>query len=144
MVLKLDDDLRVIDIDSRETSGLAHQQALRVTDAGFRCRVIEPSDSDDILYLFDQVKQRREMGFVRESGHVPNGSRSGDGCRTIGNMIYPAFGGMLEAGEKSGHQQSVASDPVVRESTPPLSFSSRGFRNPPEKIMVYMKKNGVG
>lgn len=141
MVLKLDDDLRVIDIDSRETSGLAHQQALRVTDAGFRCRVIEPSDSDDILYLFDQVKQRREMGFVRESGHVPNGSRSGDGCRTIGNMIYPAFGGMLEGSEGASDQ---GPQPESLKTPVPLPFSSRGFRNPPEKIMVYMKKNGVG
>lgn len=140
LVLKLDDDLRVIDIDSRETSGLAHQQALRVTDAGFRCRVIEPSDSDDILYLFDQVKQVREMGFVRENGHVPNGSRSGDGCRTIGNMIYPSFGGMLEGGNTQVSDDALT-QPV---SLPSSTFSSRSFEKRPEKIMVYMKKNGVG
>lgn len=140
LVLKLDDNLEVIDIEARATSGLAHQHALRVTDDGYRCRVVDPEDAGDILYLFDQVKQKREMGFIREFGHVPNGSRSGDGCRTIGKMIYPAFGGMLEGSEGDSDQ---GSQPESLQAPAPPTFPSSGFRPRPEKIMVYMKKNGV-
>lgn len=142
LVLKLDDNLEVIDIDSRPTSGLAHQQALRVSDDGFKCRVVSPEDAHDVLYLFDQVKQKRELGFIRESGHIPNGSRHGGGCRTIGNMIYPSFGGMLE---RTVETETSPTDPgnANRNNSVPLPLSSKEIQTVPQKIVVHMRKYGL-
>lgn len=138
LVVKLDERLNIIDIDSAKTSGLAHQKALVVTDSGFRCRVVEPEDGADVAYLFDQVMQKREMGFIKEYGQVPNGSRSGDGCRTIGKMIYPAFGGMLEGLEGASDQ---GSQPESLQTPISLPLSSEDFEKPPEKIVFLMRRN---
>jgi hypothetical protein len=97
LVLTLNDDLDVVNLESRKTSGLAHQLALRITDKGLRARVVDPDDALDVRYLYDQMTEKRTMGFIKEYGNVPNGTRTpGDGCRSVGNMIYPAFGGRVE------------------------------------------------
>jgi hypothetical protein len=77
-----------------------------------------------VTYLYDQMCQKQELGFIEEFGHVPNGTRSGDGARTIGNMIFPPFGGILE-----------------RESTQP-SLSSTDFQSKPKKLQLHLRDNG--
>lgn len=102
LTVKLDDELHIVDVVSAKSSGLAHQKALEFTDAGFRARVVPPEDASEVTFLWDQVAQKREMGFIEEYGSVPNGTRSpGDGARKVGRMIFPAFGGILEgSGDK--------------------------------------------
>lgn len=90
-------------IDSIEdclTPGLATQKAKAFTESGITCRVVPDELREDVEYLFHQIKEKREDGFIREYGIVPNGTRSkGEGARGIGHMIYPAFGGALEGVE---------------------------------------------
>lgn len=139
-MVKLDKNFDPVEIESRETSGLAHQKATEFTDEGCRCRIIPPEDADDVAYLFDQVTQKREMGFIREYGHIPNGARKGDGCRTIGKMIYPAFGGMLEGSEGASDQ---GSQPESLKTPVPLPLSSKDLENSRKKIVFHIGENGL-
>jgi hypothetical protein len=95
--VKLSEDLHIIEVADAATSGIAHRKANEFTDAGFKARVVEPEDVNEFAYFYDQICQKREMGFIGEYGVIPNGTRkNGEGARTIGNMIYPSFGGLLE------------------------------------------------
>jgi hypothetical protein len=125
LAIKLNQKLKIVEIYGAKTSGLAHQKANEFTDAGFHARVVPPEDADEVTYLYDQMCQKQELGFIEEYGHVPNGTRSnGDGARTVGNMIFPAFGGIVE-----------------RESTQP-SLSSVEFHSKPKKLQLFLRNNG--
>jgi hypothetical protein len=115
--VKLSEDLHIIEVADAATSGIAHRKANEFTDAGFKARVVPPEDANEFAYYYDQICQKREMGFIGEYGVIPNGTRkNGDGARTIGNMIYPAFGGMLEGSKNDG--DVVPSD--VKPSPSPM------------------------
>jgi len=116
-------------IEDFATRGLASQMARSYTDAGFTCQIVADEMREDVEYLMKQFKEKKEDGFIREYGIVPNGTRSkGEGARGIGRMIYPAFGGMLEGGSEVAREEQL--------DTPiPLTSSSKILRFPTEKIV---------
>lgn len=136
--IKLDDNLHIIEIVKKPSPGLAHQQALRYTDEGFRARVIDSDDDEEIELLYRQLLEKRQNGFISDYGHVPNGARKdGDGCRTIGKMILPAFGGKLEGigagkGMNASNSDSFAS--MDKGISSPLTFSSKENGIPEKKL----------
>ncbi len=130
-VVTLNDDLRIVNVDSRKTSGLAHQLALRITDAGYRARVIECEDAEEVAYYSEQIKQKRTLGFVPEFGHIPNGDRShGEGARTIGRMIYNPLGLEIEGVTETTLPVEMPGKP----SPSPLLLSSIEIPTPSQKI----------
>ena len=97
LAVKLDQKLHVLEAEERSTHGYATQLAQRWIDDGHRAAVVPKELNTDVVEWFRQIKESRELGFLPEYGKVPNGSRKpGDGCRTPGRMIYPAFGGKIE------------------------------------------------
>lgn len=112
--------------------GLASQAARQYVDSGVTCRIVPEEMREDVEYLMSQIKEQRQNGFVKERGVIPNGRRSKGASRSIGNMIYPAFGGMLEDDTQLGDngdkqprtttasQQSLSS----KQGIIPLTFSS--------------------
>lgn len=111
-------------IEDCATPGLASQKARTYADSGLTCQLVPDELREDVEYLMGQMKEKREDGFIREYGIVPNGTRSkGEGARTLGRMIYPALGGKLEE-----QNPTVARSGSTLERQPdmtaPLTFSS--------------------
>jgi len=73
----------VASIESFLTPGLASQQARCYADSGVTCRVVPDELREDVEYLAGQIQTQKEIGFVEEYSRPRE-------------MIYPAFGGMLE------------------------------------------------
>lgn len=149
LVVRLDDNLKIVGVDKRRTEGLAHQLATRIADAGYRVRVVCPNDAEDVMFLWNQVDQKRTMGFIEEYGIIPNGNRSrGEGARGIGRMIYPPLGVEIEgplpqkSTELSGSVGLRESDVGVKPGniSAPLSLSSANVENEPQKILEFPKK----
>lgn len=120
-------------VEDFATHGLAAQKARSYTDAGLTCQVVADEMREEVEYLMGQMKEKREDGFVREYGVVPNGTRSkGEGARGIGRMIYLPFGGMLEG-------ESIATPPEATSMGLPVSSSltssSKVLKFPTEKIV---------
>lgn len=157
LTVKLDDELHIVDVVSAKSSGLAHQKALEFTDAGYRAKVVPPEDASEVTFLWDQVAQKREMGFIEEYGSVPNGTRSpGDGARKVGRMIFPAFGGILEGVESQqqpelgqGHVpppiwhrftiNKKTGDITGEDGKPHELFSSKQNDNVPKKLVLKLR-----
>ncbi len=140
LVVGIDDKDRIVGVDSRRTEGLAHQLALKVSDAGYRVRIVSPEDAKDGEFLWDQVKQKRDFGFIEEYGIIPNGNRTrGEGARGIGRMIYEPLGIKVE--ERSIEPSDVrAKDTNGDASVPPPLSSSTNFEKPEQKIVLHSSK----
>lgn len=131
LVIRMDgegSDLHIVGFDKRRTEGLAHQLATRITDAGFKVRIIPPEDAVDAEYYLAQLDQKRKMGYIEEYGIIPNGNRSrGEGARGIGRMIFPAIPGWQEGSLLKTDQGK--GQPEIQGQSAPLSFSSNDLEN---------------
>jgi hypothetical protein len=150
LAVKLDDDLQISEIADAKTEGAAHRKARDFADAGFRARVIPPQDASEVAFFWDQICQKKEMGFIEEYGHVPNGTREqGDGVHKIGHMIYPAFGGILEGasgevknlGTPTSAESEVVGITSYHRASPPV-LSSKEIPQKNKKLILYLGEHG--
>jgi hypothetical protein len=96
LVVVQDENTNIVSVAECATHGEASRVATECPK-GQRARIVPKEDNQDVLYWYNQIKEKRDMGFIPEYGIIPNGNRSkGEGARGIGRMIFPAYGGMLE------------------------------------------------
>jgi hypothetical protein len=139
LVVIQDEKTHIIDVQERTTHGAASQLAADIKP-GQRARIVPKEFNVDVMEWFRSIKQRQNLGFDADHGVIPNGARSrGEGARGIGRMMYPAYGGMLEAREHIAQPPKIVINGSA-DAPPSLTLSSNHSETLQKKLAEIMEK----